>query len=76
MPTLMNAPFAESVLMVSNTHDVEILRLKAETNRLEIAAYLALSELESLQANMDVLVKDLKAGYVVPFEEGTTPEAE
>lgn len=46
--------------------DLEILRLKAETNRLEVAAYLALANLERIEQDVRSLVKDLRGGLVPP----------
>lgn len=40
--------------------DLEVIMLKAETNRLEIETYLALSQLETHEAAMQGLVQDLK----------------
>lgn len=55
-------------LVTRQSNDLDILRLKAETNRLEIAAYLALSELEQIEASMRSLVQDLKDHSVVPSD--------
>lgn len=49
------------------SHDLEIIRLRIETNRLEVEAHLTLQQLSQHEAAMRSVVNDLKDGVVVPF---------
>lgn len=59
---------------LSRSTDLDILRLKAETNRIEVAAYLALQQLEQIERDVRALVRDLKARPVLPSSDGSSPE--